>query len=115
MQINNTHNYNSTFKLDRIKQKTDQKLICNIFVKSSEKGKLLKPVQTPPRGQRELDFYSKLFSSKSDSTDKKIRRHLPVFFGVKDVPVKNCDSQTAKYLVLQDLTEGFEEPNILGF
>ena len=88
-------------------------------IRRPEDGRLLKPVQAPPRGQREIDFYSRIFSSVSkDSTDKKLRHHVPHFYGVEEYPAKKYEGSLEKgrqYLVLQDLTEGFEEPNILGF
>ena len=75
---------------------------------SPEDGKILKPVQPPPRGQREVDFYTEIFSKKADKTDKRIRKHLPNFFGTKLI-------SGTKYLVLEDVTTGYRLPNVLGW
>ena len=81
--------------------------LAKMIFQSPETRRILKPVQIPPRGQRELDFYEKIFSPEADSTEKRIRRHLPKYFGTKIVA-------GAKYLVLEDVSEGFDEPNVLG-
>jgi len=44
---------------------------------------MLKPVQTPPRGQREVDFYKAVYSERcSDETLKAMRNFMPNFYGV---------------------------------
>lgn len=45
-------------------------------------GTILKPVQPPPRGQCELDFYSKVFDENTkDPVLLTIRPFLPRFYG----------------------------------
>ena len=49
-------------------------------------GKLLKPIQAPPRGEREVKFYKSVFECEtSDQTILKLRQFLPTFYGVKHV------------------------------
>lgn len=49
-------------------------------------GKLLKPLQEPPRGERELHFYENVFSKDiSDAVTLKLKSFLPTFYGIKVV------------------------------
>ena len=75
-------------------------------------GRLLKPVQAPPRGRRELDFYKKINSSK-DPIDVKLRKCIPEFFGVEKVGFRNGITVTEEFLILRDITEGFSRPAIM--
>ena len=75
-------------------------------------GRLLKPVQAPPRGRRELDFYKKMNSSK-DPTDIRLKRCIPEFFGVEKVGFINGITVTEEFLILRDITEGFSRPAIM--
>lgn len=75
-------------------------------------GKLLKPVQPPPKGQREVDFYTSLEKS-GDPIDKRIQQHVPEFFGVETITSAKDMSMIGDYLILRDIAEGFFEPNII--
>ena len=47
-------------------------------------GHVLKPVQSPPRGEREHNFFKRLFSSPSDQLNRDeldLRRIIPAYFG----------------------------------
>lgn len=75
-------------------------------------GRLLKPVQAPPRGRRELEFYKKINSSK-DPVDIRLRKCIPEFFGVEKVGFRNGITVTEEFLIIRDITEGFTRPAIM--
>ena len=77
-----------------------------------EDGRLLKPIQPPPKGPREAEFYRDINMS-NDPTDVAIRRHIPRFFGIEDVGFTNGITVTERFLVLEDITDGFVKPNIM--
>ncbi|XP_069836421.1 inositol polyphosphate multikinase [Dendropsophus ebraccatus] len=73
-------------------------------------GTVLKQLQPPPRGPRELDFYNMVFSS--DCTDPKLRDlqiFLPKYFGPWSPPGSTNDL----YLKLEDVTRKFNKPCIM--
>ncbi|PIN88635.1 hypothetical protein AB205_0122980, partial [Aquarana catesbeiana] len=73
-------------------------------------GTVLKQLQPPPRGPRELDFYNMVFSS--DCTDSKLRdlrTFLPKYFGTWSPPGSADDL----YLKLEDITRKFNKPCIM--
>ena len=75
-------------------------------------GRLLKPLQAPPKGTRESGFYTSINNS-NDNTDVEIRNWIPGFYGVTSIGLINGLTTSEDYLVLEDLTEGFELPNIM--
>ena len=75
-------------------------------------GRLLKPVQAPPRGRRELDFYKRINASK-DPTDLRLKKCIPEFFGVEKVGFINGITITEEFLILRDITEGYSRPSIM--
>ncbi|XP_071987529.1 inositol polyphosphate multikinase [Engystomops pustulosus] len=73
-------------------------------------GSVLKQLQPPPRGPRELDFYNTVFSS--DCTDPKLQElqiYLPKYFGTWSPPGSTNDL----YLKLEDVTRKFNKPCIM--
>ena len=49
-------------------------------------GRLLKPIQAPPRGEREVEFYQTVFGCEtSDQSILRLRQFVPTFHGVKHV------------------------------
>lgn len=78
----------------------------------SEDGHILKPLQPPPRGQREAGFYRALNAS-DDPTDVRIRTIVPRFFGVEQVGFVNGLTRTKEYLVLENVMEGMKLPNVM--
>ncbi|XP_066456875.1 inositol polyphosphate multikinase [Eleutherodactylus coqui] len=73
-------------------------------------GTVLKQLQPPPRGPRELDFYNMVFSN--DCTDPKLhdlRIFLPKYFGTWSPPGTTNDL----YLKLEDVTRKFTKPCIM--
>uniref|UniRef100_A0AAV1UT77 Kinase n=1 Tax=Peronospora matthiolae TaxID=2874970 RepID=A0AAV1UT77_9STRA len=80
-------------------------------------GKILKPYQSKQRGERERDFYERVFRSEKESPDfGALRTFLPMYYGSTVIPEagdeKKEDSCT-KYLVLEDLTWGRKWPCIM--
>ena len=58
-------------------------------------GKLLKPIQAPPRGETEGEFYETVFECEtSDQIILRLQQFVPTFYGVKhvvfpDLPLKD--------------------------
>jgi len=51
-------------------------------------GSILKPVQPPPRGEREVNFYRKIFDPKCDDPVLlTLRPFLPKFLGMWNAPL----------------------------
>ena len=75
-------------------------------------GRLLKPIQPPPKGQREVDFYTFIKAS-NDPVDRAIRKYIPDFFGVAKISFAKNPAMIGDYLILKDITEGFRQPNIM--
>lgn len=73
-------------------------------------GVVLKPIQPPPRGLRELEFYKKI-SSSCEEEDVKIRDLTPKFYGVETI--KMSDGIQGQYLVLENLTFGLGKPCVM--
>lgn len=59
------------------------------ILKREADGKLLKPIQAPPKGLREVAFYTRINQS-TDPVDVSLRQHIPKFYGVEKV----CISKT---------------------
>ena len=78
-----------------------------------EDGRLLKPIQKPPKGHREAGFYLGINQSTADEVDQVIRAHIPRFFGIESVGFTNGVHVTEQFLVLEDITDGFIHPNII--
>ncbi|XP_075072472.1 inositol polyphosphate multikinase [Mixophyes fleayi] len=73
-------------------------------------GTVLKQLQPPPRGPRELDFYNMVFTS--DCTNPKLcdlQTFLPKYFGIWSPPGSTNDL----YLKLEDVTRKFNKPCIM--
>ncbi|XP_065098843.1 inositol polyphosphate multikinase [Paramisgurnus dabryanus] len=73
-------------------------------------GTVLKQLQPPPRGPREMQFYSMVYAD--DCCDRcliDLREHLPKYYGTWSSP----DSPTDLYLKLDDVTRRFKKPCIM--
>ncbi|CAH2322208.1 inositol polyphosphate multikinase, partial [Pelobates cultripes] len=73
-------------------------------------GTVLKQLQPPPRGPRELDFYNMVFTK--DCTDHNLldlQKFLPKYFGTWSP----SGSANDLYLKLEDVTRKFNEPCIM--
>lgn len=77
-----------------------------------EDGKILKPIQLPPKGIREKEFYLSLFNSKED-IDIEFRSHLPRFYGIDEIGFENGHTKTEEFIVLEDVAAEFHKPNIM--
>lgn len=71
---------------------------------------VLKPVQNPPRGPREVAFYEKI-STSNDPELEQWRDHAPHFHGLETVTKE--DGTTAQYLILENLTGGMTRPCVM--
>ncbi|XP_015234801.1 PREDICTED: inositol polyphosphate multikinase isoform X2 [Cyprinodon variegatus] len=73
-------------------------------------GTVLKQVQPPPRGPREMQFYRTVFAEDcSDPCLLDLQNHLPKYYGTWSSP----DSPTELYLKLEDVTSRFNRPCIM--
>ncbi|XP_029465637.1 inositol polyphosphate multikinase isoform X2 [Rhinatrema bivittatum] len=73
-------------------------------------GTVLKQLQPPPRGPRELDFYSKVYAVDcGDSHLLELQKYLPKYFGVWVPP----NAPNDMYLKLEDVTRRFNKPCIM--
>ncbi|KAM9462514.1 inositol polyphosphate multikinase [Clarias gariepinus] len=73
-------------------------------------GTVLKQLQPPPRGPREMQFYSMVYSKDCcDPCLLELRQHLPKFYSTWSSP----DSPTELYLKLEDVTRRFQKPCIM--
>lgn len=72
-------------------------------------GCILKPVQAPPRGQREKNFYEEIFSS-SEPSHLEFKPFLPKYYG-------SCKKKTkdglADFMIIENLTQGYSKPCIM--
>ncbi|XP_062580007.1 inositol polyphosphate multikinase-like [Saccostrea cucullata] len=88
-------------------QNTEGKIGCLLH----EDGTILKPVQCPPKGQREVEFYQELFSEQK-SDDKvllQLRDLVPKFHGLVHSP-KESD---ARFMKLENLLLDMKHPCVL--
>ncbi|XP_012872657.1 PREDICTED: inositol polyphosphate multikinase isoform X2 [Dipodomys ordii] len=73
-------------------------------------GTVLKQLQPPPRGPRELDFYNMVYAADcSDGVLVELRKYLPKYYGVWSPPTAPNDL----YLKLEDVTHKFTKPCIM--
>uniref|UniRef100_H2XWF6 Kinase n=1 Tax=Ciona intestinalis TaxID=7719 RepID=H2XWF6_CIOIN len=73
-------------------------------------GSILKPVQPPPRGKREVGFYQKIFDAECDDPVLlTLQPFLPKLLGVWTPPSSSLDS----YMKLEDACRRFRNPSIL--
>ena len=72
----------------------------------------MKPIQPPPRGPREVNFYQEINSS-NHPTDTLIRNHIPKYHGLEQVEFRNGIDVAKDFLVLDDITEGFQLPTVM--
>ncbi|XP_072228818.1 inositol polyphosphate multikinase [Leuresthes tenuis] len=73
-------------------------------------GTVLKQVQPPPRGPREMQFYSMVYAEDCfDPCLLDLQNHLPKYYGTWSSP----DSSNDVYLKLEDVTRRFSKPCIM--
>lgn len=95
---------------------------CYELGMKTHNGRILKPFQSKQRGERERDFYERVFVSEKDSPDfTALREFVPRYYGTVVVPeVEDGKEETlvnglhpGKYLALEDLTWGRQWPCIM--
>lgn len=76
-------------------------------LKLTDDGCVLKPIQRPPKGMREVVFYDTVFN-KSEKRDEilQLRRLLPYYHGIVEI-------DTSKYLKLENITNKFQLPCVM--
>ncbi|XP_070782644.1 inositol polyphosphate multikinase isoform X2 [Enoplosus armatus] len=73
-------------------------------------GTVLKQLQPPPRGPREMQFYSMVYTEDCcDPCLLELQNHLPKYYGTWSSP----DSHNDLYLKLEDVTRRFAKPCIM--
>ncbi|XP_072312972.1 inositol polyphosphate multikinase [Eucyclogobius newberryi] len=73
-------------------------------------GTVLKQLQPPPRGPREMHFYSMVYADDcGDPCLLELRNHLPKYYGTWASP----DNPNDLYLKLEDVTRLFQKPCIM--
>ncbi|XP_001375711.3 inositol polyphosphate multikinase isoform X2 [Monodelphis domestica] len=73
-------------------------------------GTVLKQLQPPPRGPRELEFYNTVYAADcGDSVLLELRKYLPKYYGIWSPPTAPNDL----YLKLEDVTHTFNKPCIM--
>ncbi|XP_037610368.1 inositol polyphosphate multikinase [Sebastes umbrosus] len=73
-------------------------------------GTVLKQLQPPPRGPREMQFYSTVYAEDCcDPCLLELQSHLPKYYGTWSSP----DSPNDLYLKLEDVTRRFVKPCIM--
>ncbi|XP_054457358.1 inositol polyphosphate multikinase [Anoplopoma fimbria] len=73
-------------------------------------GTVLKQLQPPPRGPREMQFYSMVYAEDCcDPCLLQLQNHLPKYYGTWSSP----DSPNDLYLKLEDVTRRFVKPCIM--
>jgi len=77
-----------------------------------ESGFVLKPVQAPPKGTREVAFYQSINSSE-DEFDQRLVQLTARFYGTQAVKVQNGVVGLSDYLVLENLTQGLGAPCVM--
>lgn len=77
-----------------------------------ESGFVLKPVQAPPKGTREVAFYQSINSSE-DEVDQRLVQLTARFYGTQAVKVQNGVVGLSDYLVLENLTQGLGAPCVM--
>lgn len=76
-------------------------------------GTILKHVQYPPKGQRELDFYNNVFMADSkDDILQELWPFIPKFYGVVGED-KNGSVAQHKYLKLENLMKNLSKPCVV--
>ncbi|KAK9964137.1 hypothetical protein ABG768_005335 [Culter alburnus] len=84
--------------------------INNTGVLQHPDGTILKQLQPPPRGPREMHFYTQVYAK--DCTDTRLldlQQHLPKFYGTW----APRESPNELYLKLEDVTKRFSRPCIM--
>jgi len=72
---------------------------------TNKEGCILKPIQPPPRGEREVEFYKNVNTS-SDPELTQFVEFIPQYFGT-------CTKKDGKFMMIENLTKGMKKPCIV--
>jgi len=72
---------------------------------TNKEGCILKPIQPPPRGDREVEFY-KTVNTSSDPELIQFVEFIPQYFGT-------CTKKDGKFMMIENLTKGMKKPCIV--
>jgi len=72
---------------------------------TNKEGCILKPIQPPPRGDREVKFYENVATT-TDPEIAKFAKFIPQYFGT-------CTKKDSRFMMIENLTKGFEKPCIV--
>lgn len=75
-----------------------------------KEGCILKPVQAPPRGEREIAFYETITNS-TDPGVHAFEKFTPKYFGVKTR--RNSKGDETEFLVIENLTKGMKKACVM--
>lgn len=75
-----------------------------------KEGCILKPVQAPPRGEREIAFYETITNS-TDTGVHAFEKFTPKYFGVKTR--RNSQDEESEFLVIENLTKGMKKACVM--
>ena len=75
-----------------------------------EDGFVLKPVQAPPKGEREVDFYHYI-STSPHLIDREFYSYLPRFYGTESM--KDDSLVQKQFLILENITQGMTQPCVM--
>ncbi|KAI4874270.1 hypothetical protein NFI96_028449 [Prochilodus magdalenae] len=84
--------------------------ISKVGILQHPDGTVLKQLQPPPRGPREMQFYKQVYAQ--DCTDPQLlalQQHLPKYYGTW----ASSESPNEVYLKLEDVTQRFARPCIM--
>lgn len=72
---------------------------------TNKDGCILKPIQPPPRGDREVEFYQNVTTS-TDPELAQFVKFIPQFYGT-------CTKKDGKFMMIENLTKGMVKPCIV--
>lgn len=75
-----------------------------------KEGCILKPLQAPPRGEREVAFYETITNS-TDPGVHAFEKYTPKYFGVKTR--RNKEGEESEFLVIENLTKGMKKACVM--
>uniref|UniRef100_A0A915KJH6 Kinase n=1 Tax=Romanomermis culicivorax TaxID=13658 RepID=A0A915KJH6_ROMCU len=81
-----------------------------------ETGRILKPLQKPPRGTSEVIFYENVWTDDANTSNDRrdvfhqLRNFVPKFYGVKEL---TSSGMTGRFLELENLTCAFKKPCVI--
>lgn len=73
---------------------------------TNKDGCILKPIQPPPRGEREVEFYQKVNSPTASSEETQFLPFIPQFFGT-------CQKRDGRFMMIENLTGNMKKPCIM--